>query len=158
MTWREASKIDWGTLLLFGGGLSLGGLMESTGVAKALGSGITGLTGAQSLWALTASAIVMGIFLSETTSNTAAANMLVPVVITLAKAENLSPVPPALGAVLGASYGFMLPVSTPPNAIVYGSGLVPIPKMVRAGFIFDIVGGVVIWVGLRLLCPLFGFA
>lgn len=157
MTWREATKIDWGTLLLFGGGLSLGGLMDSTGVAAALGKGITGSTGEPSLWMLTAVAIVMGIFLSETTSNTAAANMLVPVMIPLAISAGVSPVPPVLGAVLGASYGFMLPVSTPPNAIVYGSGLVPIPKMVRAGFLFDIIGAVVIFFGLRILCPLFGY-
>jgi sodium-dependent dicarboxylate transporter 2/3/5 len=63
-----------------------------------------------------------------------------------------------LGAVLGASYGFMLPVSTPPNAIVYGSGLVPIPRMVLAGALFDVIGGLVIFAGLRLLCPLLGYA
>jgi sodium-dependent dicarboxylate transporter 2/3/5 len=67
-------------------------------------------------------------------------------------------VPPALGAVLGASYGFMLPVSTPPNAIVYGSGLVPIPKMIRAGALFDVLGFFIIWGGLRVLCPLLGLA
>jgi sodium-dependent dicarboxylate transporter 2/3/5 len=158
MTWREATKIDWGTLLLFGGGLSLGGLMSSTGVAAALGSGVTGATGSPDLWVLTAAAIAMGIFLSETTSNTAAASMLVPVMIPIAVNAGMSPVPPVLGAILGASYGFMLPVSTPPNAIVYGSGLVPIPKMIRAGILFDIIGGVVIFCGLRLLCPMFGFA
>lgn len=64
--------------------------------------------------------------------------------------------PPALGAALGASFGFMLPVSTPPNAIVYGSGLVPLPEMVRSGIVLDIVGAGLIWVALRLLCPLFG--
>jgi solute carrier family 13 (sodium-dependent dicarboxylate transporter), member 2/3/5 len=157
MTWREAAKIDWGTLLLFGGGLSLGVLMKNTQVADALGRGMTSMIGAQSVWALTAVCIVLGIFLSETTSNTAAAAMIVPVVIPLAISAGVSPVPPVLGAVLGASYGFMLPVSTPPNAIVYGSGLVPIPKMVRAGFLFDIIGAIVIFFGLRVLCPLFGY-
>lgn len=157
MTWKEATKIDWGTLLLFGGGLSLGGLMDSTGVAAALGKGLISLTGEPSLWPMTAIAIVMGIFLSETTSNTAAANMLVPVMIPLAVNAGVSPVPPVLGAVLGASYGFMLPVSTPPNAIVFGSGLVPIPRMVRAGFLFDVIGGAVVFCGLRVLCPLFGY-
>lgn len=158
ITWTEAVKIDWGTILLFGGGLAIGTLMFDTGVADALGKNLTGFMGASSLWSLTAVAIALGIVLSETTSNTASANMVVPVAIALAKAADISPIPPALGAVLGASYGFMLPVSTPPNAIVYGSGLVPIPAMIRAGILFDIIGFALIWLGLRLLCPLLGLA
>lgn len=156
MTWAEAVKIDWGTLLLFGGGLTLGELMFKTGVADALGRFAVAQSGAQSVWALTAAMIVLGIFLSETTSNTAAAVMLAPIAIAMASKLGVSPLPPALGACLGASYGFMLPVSTPPNAIAYGSGLVPISKMVRAGVFFDVVGFFVIWAGLRILCPLLG--
>lgn len=156
LTWDEAVKIDWGTILLFGGGLSLGTLMFDTGVARALGEAITSRTGATSLWALTALAIAIGIFLSETTSNTASANMVIPVAIALAQSAGVSPLPPALGACLGASFGFMLPVSTPPNAIAYGSGLVPIPKMIRAGIFFDVLGFVIILGGLRVLCPLLG--
>jgi sodium-dependent dicarboxylate transporter 2/3/5 len=156
LTWPEAAKIDWGTILLFGGGLSLGTLMFDTGVARALGDAITARTGASSLWALTALATAIGIFLSETTSNTAAANMVIPVAIALAQAAGVSPLPPALGACLGASFGFMLPVSTPPNAIAYGSGLVPIPRMIRAGVVFDLIGFVIILAGLRVLCPLLG--
>jgi sodium-dependent dicarboxylate transporter 2/3/5 len=83
--------------------------------------------------------------------------MLIPAVIAMAQSADVNPVPPALGACLGASFGFMLPVSTPPNAIVYGSGLVPIPKMIRAGVLFDLCGFVVILIGLRVLCPLLGF-
>jgi sodium:sulfate symporter-like transmembrane protein len=67
-------------------------------------------------------------------------------------------VPPALGAALGASFGFMLPISTPPNAIVYGSGLVPLREMVRAGALLDLAGAAIIWLSLRLLCPLLGGA
>jgi sodium-dependent dicarboxylate transporter 2/3/5 len=156
MTWDEAAKIDWGTILLFGGGLSLGSLMFDTGVARALGEAITSKVGASSLWALTALSVAIGIFLSETTSNTAAANMVIPVAIALAQAAKVSPLPPALGACLGASFGFMLPVSTPPNAIAYGSGLVPIPRMIRAGLVFDVLGFVIIVAGLRVLCPLLG--
>lgn len=158
MTWNEAAKIDWGTILLFGGGLALGTLMFKTGVAETLGKGMTNLIGATSLWALTAVSIAIAIFLSETTSNTAAANMIIPVVIAISLGAGVNPVPPALGACLGASYGFMLPVSTPPNAIVYGSGLIGIPKMMRAGIIFDILGFLVILAGLRILCPLLGLA
>ncbi|MEX2315553.1 MAG: DASS family sodium-coupled anion symporter [Pirellulales bacterium] len=156
LDWSQAVRIDWGTILLFGGGLSLGTLMFETGVARALADGITGWTGANSLWSLTAAAIALGIIVSEATSNTAAANMIVPVAIALAQSAGVSPLPPALGACLGASYGFMLPVSTPPNTIVYGSGLVPITKMIRAGLIFDLVGFAIILAGLRVLCPLLG--
>ncbi len=156
MTWEEAAKIDWGTILLFGGGLSLGTLMFKTGVAEAMGRGITGLAGGGSIWVLTAVGIGMGIVVSEATSNTAAASMVIPVVIALAQAAQVNPVPPALGACFGASYGFMLPVSTPPNAIVYSSGLVPITKMMKAGILFDVLGFFIILASLRVLCPLLG--
>jgi sodium-dependent dicarboxylate transporter 2/3/5 len=158
LSWRQAVDIDWGTLLLFGGGLSLGNLMFSTGLADHVGQALLRLSGAESLWGVTFAAIFIAILASEATSNTAAANMVVPVVISLALAAGLNPVPPALGAILGCSWGFMLPVSTPPNAIVYGSGLVPITKMIRAGLLFDLAGGLLIWSGLRLLLPLAGMA
>jgi sodium-dependent dicarboxylate transporter 2/3/5 len=156
IAWRDAAAIDWGTILLFGGGLSLGGLMFSTGLAEALGGTLLRATGASDLWTITAAAIGLGILISETTSNTASANMVIPVVIAIAQAAGVSALPPALGACFGASYGFMLPVSTPPNAIVYGSGLVPITRMMRAGIFFDLAGAVIIWAGLRVLCPLMG--
>lgn len=156
MSWKEAVQIDWGTILLFGSGLSLGKLMFDTGVATALGHGIVSLTGAHSLWTLTAAAVAMGIVISETTSNTSATNMLVPVVIAIAQAADVNPVPPALGACFGANYGFMLPVSVPPNAIVYSSGLVPITKMMRAGILFDLLGFFLVLGCLRVLCPLRG--
>jgi sodium-dependent dicarboxylate transporter 2/3/5 len=156
LTWEEAVGIDWGTILLFGGGLALGTLMFETGVATAMGEALAGRLGASSLWGLTFASILVGIVLSETTSNTAAANMVIPVAIAIAEAAGVSPIAPALGACFGASYGFMLPVSTPPNAIVYGSGLVPIPRMIRAGLVFDVLGLFIIWIGLRVMCPLLG--
>jgi sodium-dependent dicarboxylate transporter 2/3/5 len=82
--------------------------------------------------------------------------MIIPVVIAIAQAAGVDPVPPALGATFGASCGFMLPVSAPPNAIVYGSGLVPITRMVRGGIACDLVGFFVILGSLRILCPLLG--
>ena len=157
ITWERAVKIDWGTILLFGGGLSLGKLMFSTGLAEVIGKGLTEVTGASSLWGITAIATFMAIVVSETTSNTASANMVIPIMIALANGAGVSPIPPALGACLGASFGFMLPVSTPPNAIVYGSGLVPILRMVRAGIVFDILGFLIIVGGLMVLCPLMGW-
>ncbi|HBR18169.1 MAG: anion transporter [Deltaproteobacteria bacterium RIFCSPLOWO2_12_FULL_43_16] len=157
MNWKRAVRIDWGTILLFGGGLSLGRLMFSTGLADVMGKGLTGITGASNLWGITAAGTFLAIIISETTSNTASANMVVPIIIALAKGADVSPIPPAIGACLGASFGFMLPVSTPPNAIVYGSGLVPILRMVRAGIVFDILGFLIIVGGLMLLCPLMGW-
>ncbi len=157
LEWERAAKIDWGTILLFGGGLSLGGLMFSTGLAGKIGGALTTLTGASTLWTITAIAIALGITLSETTSNTASANMAIPVMIALAIGAGVSPLPPALGACLGASFGFMLPVSTPPNAIVYASGLVPITSMVKKGIYFDIGGFFLILLWLRIVCPLMGW-
>lgn len=156
LTWPEAVKIDWGTILLFGGGLALGSLMFKTGVAEAIGTALTGYLGVNSLWGLTGLSIMLAVAISEAASNTASANMIIPVVIAIAQAAGVSPLPPALGACLGASFGFMLPVSTPPNAIVYGSGLVPLPKMMRAGILLDIAGFVIIWGGLYVLHQMLG--
>ena len=99
----------------------------------------------------------MAIVITEATSNTAAATMIVPVVIAIAQAAGVSPLPPVLGVRRSApASAFMLPVSTPPNAIVYGSGLVPITAMIRCGLLLDLVSFAIIVVGLRLLCPLLG--
>ncbi|MBI3998712.1 MAG: anion permease [Armatimonadetes bacterium] len=82
--------------------------------------------------------------------------MIIPTVIAVAAGIGVSPIPPGLGAALGASFGFMLPVSTPFNAIVYGSGMVPLGEMITSGIWLDLTGGVLIWLGLRIFCPLFG--
>lgn len=82
--------------------------------------------------------------------------LMLPIALAMAQSAGVSPIPPALGACLGASLGFVLPVSTPPNAIVYGTGLVPTISMLRAGLLFDLLGGVIIWITLRLLCPVIG--
>ena len=91
--------------------------------------------------------------MSELASNTASAGMVVPLAIAIAQSAGIDPFMPALGACLGASFGFMLPISTPPNAIVYASGLIPVIKMIRAGIIFDLLGIVLIWGMLRLVGP-----
>lgn len=158
INWKQAVKIDWGTLLLFGGGITLGNLMFETKLAEAIGKNLLQLSGATSMWGITFAAIFIAILVSEATSNTAAANMVIPVMISLSQAAGVNPVPPAIGATIGASWGFMLPVSTPPNAIVYGSGMIPITKMMRAGVCFDILGGLLLWLGLRILLPLVGLA
>lgn len=151
--WSEAVKIDWGIVLLYGGGFALGVLSFQTGLAEAMGRGILGfLPGASGTGLLIASTI-MATLVSEVTSNTASANMVVPVVISLATAAGADPLAPALGATMGASLGFMLPVSTPCNAIVYGSGYIPLPKMIRYGLLLDVAGIIVIVTAVKLLVP-----
>ncbi len=158
ISWTQATKIDWGTLLLFGGGITLGTMMFDTKLAEVIGTNLLKMSGATSVWGITFGAIYIAMLVSETSSNTASANMVIPVMIALAQAAGVNPLPPAIGATLGASWGFMLPVSTPPNAIVYGSGMVPITSMIRAGIFFDLLGGLVIWAGLYALLPLVGLA
>ncbi|HEY1403572.1 MAG TPA: DASS family sodium-coupled anion symporter [Pyrinomonadaceae bacterium] len=153
ITWDEAVKIDWGVVLLYGGGFALGVLSFQTGLAEAIGYGLTKhlpITGGLSL--LFASTLVATLT-SEATSNTASANMVVPVVIAISRAVGADPLEPALGATMGASLGFMLPVSTPCNAIVYGSGYIPLARMIRYGLLLDVVGVLVIVALVRLLVP-----
>ncbi len=154
ITWKEAVQIDWGVVLLYGGGFALGVLSFQTGLAEALGRGLTGLLPIEGSFGLLAASVIAAVVLSETTSNTASANMVVPVVIAIARAAGLDPFEPALGATMAASLGFMLPVSTPCNAIVYGSGLIPLGRMIRYGLVLDLAGIVVIVGLVRVLGPL----
>jgi sodium-dependent dicarboxylate transporter 2/3/5 len=153
ITWNEAVKIDWGVILLYGGGFALGVLSFQTGLAEAMGRSLTAVLPISGGFGLLIASVVVAVIISETTSNTASANMVVPVVIAIAKAQGADPLIPALGATFGASLGFMLPVSTPCNAIVYGSGYVPLMKMVRYGILLDIFGAIVIILMLSLLAP-----
>jgi sodium-dependent dicarboxylate transporter 2/3/5 len=153
LTWDEALKIDWGIVFLFGGGLAMGELAFSTGLAEAMGTGITSWLPSQTTLALTMLFTGTAIVLSEATSNTAAANMIVPIAIAVSLAAGVRPIEPALGATLGASMGFMMPVSTPPNAIVYSSGQVPLTAMMRYGVLLDVVGFFVIVGAVMLLAP-----
>jgi sodium-dependent dicarboxylate transporter 2/3/5 len=154
LTWDEALRIDWGIVLLYGGGLAMGELAFSTGLAEAMGRGITAWLPSHGTVALTLLFTATAVVLSEATSNTAAANMIVPVAIAVAQASGVRPIEPVLGATLGASMGFMMPVSTPPNAIVYSSGFVPITAMMRYGIMLDIAGFVVITSLVLLLGPI----
>jgi solute carrier family 13 (sodium-dependent dicarboxylate transporter), member 2/3/5 len=96
---------------------------------------------------------------SETTSNTASAAIVVPIAIAIAASADVDPtIPPALAAIFGANYGFMLPVSTPPNAIVYSSGMLPITRMIKAAAVFDIIGIVLCVIGVVAMANLVGLA
>ena len=142
LTWKEAMDgIEWGTLILFGGGLAMGGMMYKTGLSQWVGDKIVGMLGGEpSEFALVAIFCVMALLLSELTSHTAATNMIGPLGITAAVAAGFSPVHVAVGIALSSSLGFMLPVSTPPNAIVYASGYIPITKMIKTGVYIDFIG------------------
>ncbi len=142
LSWNDAVKgVEWGTLLLFGGGLAMGGMMYSTGLSDWIGEQIIAMLGGNpSEWVLIAVFCVLALLLSELTSHTAATNMIGPLAIGAALSAGFSPIPVAVGIALSASLGFMLPVSTPPNAIVYASGYIPITKMIKTGAIIDVIG------------------
>lgn len=144
MTWSEAARIDWGTILLFGAGIILGSQLSATGLAETIGKSSAAAFGIDSVVPITIFAVLLAIVISETTSNTASATVVVPIVISLAVGAGVDPFVPGLAATFAASFGFMLPVSTPLNAVVYGSGLVPITKMVRSGVTFDVAGAILI--------------
>jgi sodium-dependent dicarboxylate transporter 2/3/5 len=151
LSWPEASRIDWGIVLLFGGGLAMGRMSDTTGLSAAIGQGIAGRFPDAGTVGLTMVFTAVAIVMSEAASNTAAANIIVPTAIAVSKAAGIDPLEPALGATLGASLGFMMPISTPPNAIVYSSGYIPLGDMVRNGILLDIVGYFVVIAGVLAL-------
>ncbi|MDQ5978138.1 MAG: solute carrier family 13 (sodium-dependent dicarboxylate transporter), er 2/3/5 [Verrucomicrobiota bacterium] len=157
LEWHEAVKIDWGTILLFAGGLSLGAQLFQTGLAKALGDGVGVLLGQPGLWTLVAVAIVLSILLSEAASNTASAAIMAPMMIAVAVAAGLNPIPVALATTLACSFGFLLPVSTGPNAQAYATQQVRLTSMMRKGVWLDLIGAVTIWLVVRFLAPLYGW-
>lgn len=156
LTWSDAVQIDWGVILLFGAGTVIGSLSSETGLADTLGSGLAEILGVSSLVTVTILAALAGLIISETTSNTASAGIVVPIVVPIAIAVGVNPLIPGLVATAAAGYGFMLPVSTPPNAIVYGSGMVPMTKMLRSGFVFDLLGVAVLVLGVLVMAPIVG--
>jgi sodium-dependent dicarboxylate transporter 2/3/5 len=158
LRWRDAAEIDWGTILLFGTGIIFGSLLADTGLAETLGNAVSTGLGLSSVVTITIFAVLLAIVVSETTSNTASAAVVVPIIIPVAVAAGVNPFVPALAATFAASFGFMLPVSTPQNAVVYGSGAVPITKMIRSGASFDVLGAVLIIVFIPLMVALLGLS
>lgn len=153
---KEAMQIDWGTLLLFGGGLSLGFQIFKTGLAEAIGKFFISPGTSANLSLITLLAIILSVLLTEVTSNTASANMIIPIIIAISKAASINPLPPVIGSAMACSFAFMLPVATPPNAIIYGSRMVPLTKMIKYGFWLEITGIVIIWIVIRAIAPFLG--
>ena len=139
LTWEQANKLPWGLLVLFGGGLSLAASIGSSGLGGWIGQGLTILENVPSIILILAVATMI-IFLTEITSNVATTSTFLPVVGAVAVALGIAPISLTIPVVLAASCAFMLPVATPPNAIVFGSGKLTIPDMIRAGFALNIIG------------------
>lgn len=140
MDWATASKLPWGILLLFGGGFAIADASRITGLAEWSGVWLAQSTQGWPIWVLIGLICLLVTFLSEFTSNVATANALLPIAAGLAIAMEVDPRLLMLPATLAASNGFMLPIGTPPNAIVFGTGRIRIGQMVKYGFLLDILG------------------
>lgn len=150
--WEEAKRVPWDVLILFGGGLSLAAAISSTGLAEWIGRGLAGL-GTMPLIGLIGIITLVIIFLSEFTSNTATAAAFLPVVGSVAIGLGMDPILLTAPAALAANSGFMMPVGTPPNAIVFATGRVTIVQMMRAGFYLNIIFAILIAVLAIVLVP-----
>ena len=158
LPWTEATKIEWGIVMLYAGGIALGEQMFETGLAASMSRALLDVSGVTTVWGLTAVLLVFSCVFSEGCSNVACVNMVLPLGIAAAIELGVSPIPPALAVGLGSSAGFMLPIASAPNAIVYGTGRVAVSAMVREGAALDAIAIIVIFVVLRTLCPLLGWA
>jgi sodium-dependent dicarboxylate transporter 2/3/5 len=138
MNWAWAEKLPWGVLVLFGGGLSLAAAVTATGLAVWIGEALSGVAD-WPVWLILVLVVAVIVFLTELTSNVATATAFLPVLAALALAIGQNPLLLAVPATIAASCAFMLPVATPPNAIVFGSGLVTLPQMARAGFWLNVL-------------------
>ncbi|RAL22711.1 SLC13 family permease [Thermoflavimicrobium daqui] len=152
MDWDTAKKLPWGILLLFGGGLAIAGGFKDSGLTKWIGEQLTGLQGVSFILVLTL-VVTLVIFLTEITSNTATATMMFPIMAAFASAIAVHPYGLMVGAGLAASCAFMLPVATPPNAVVFGSGYVRIGTMAKAGFWLNIISIIVIVLAIYFIMP-----
>jgi sodium-dependent dicarboxylate transporter 2/3/5 len=156
LVWEQAVKIPWGILLLFGGGLSLAAAVRSSGLDQFLGGAIGGLAGAPTVLLVSVVALIV-ILLTEMTSNAATTATFLPIVAAAAAGLGLDPLVLVLPTALAASCAFMMPVATPPNAIVFAAGEMTIPQMCRAGIWINLLALVVIVVWVQVLGgPLFG--
>lgn len=143
MTWHDASRLPWGVLILFGGGLSLAAAVSSSGLALWLGEGLAPLN-AFGTAVLVVAAVTLVIFLTELTSNLATTATLLPVVGAIALQAGVPPIVLTVPITIAASCAFMLPVATPPNAIVFATGAISIPQMVKAGIMLNLFGIVMV--------------
>lgn len=143
MDWETANKLPWGLLILFGGGLSLANAIGENGIGEYLASALSVFSEFPTL-VLVVAVVTLVIFLTELTSNTATTAVLIPILAAMSVSLGLSPLHLAVPAAIAASCAFMLPVATPPNAVVFGSGRVAIAEMTRAGIYLNLIGIVLV--------------
>lgn len=144
LDWNDSKFIDWGTLLLFGGGIALSEAMFKTGLAEWIAKSSIGLIGNPNTFLLVIIIVLLIDFLTEVTSNTAVTSMMVPILLSISIGLGVDGKLLALAATFASSMAFMLPVATPPNAIVYGSGYIKITDMIKAGLFLDLLAWVII--------------
>lgn len=154
LRWQYAEQLPWGVIILFGGGLSLAAAVSQTGLAAWLGASLHTI-GTWPLLVIIVVTATLIIFLTELTSNVATTVTFLPVVGAVAIQAGYDPIALAVPVTLAASCAFMLPVATPPNAIVFGSGMLTIPRMARAGMALNIIGIVLVSVVAYKLAPIF---
>lgn len=138
MQWDDVARLPWGVLILFGGGLALAAQVSGSGLAVWLGESLLPVAGLGTL-VLVAAAAGLVVFLTELTSNLATAATFLPVVAAIAAQSGIEPLVLCVPVTLAASCAFMLPVATPPNAIVFSSGALTIPQMIRAGILMNLI-------------------
>ncbi|MCB9080288.1 MAG: DASS family sodium-coupled anion symporter [Lewinellaceae bacterium] len=157
ITWEEAVKLPWGILLLFGGGLALAEGFKTSGLAEWIGGQMALLNGVPMLILLLVVIAAVN-FLTEITSNLATTAMILPILAPLALVVGVHPFSLMVGATIAASCAFMLPVATPPNAVVFGSGYLTIPDMARTGFWLNVISIILLTIAVFFLLPyLWGF-
>ncbi len=153
MDWRTAVTIPWGVLILIGGGLALANAYTATGLDERIAGQLGFLSGLPFILVILVMVAFM-VLISEIMSNTASTALMLPIAASLATSLNIDPILLMVPATIAASYGFMMPVGTPPNAIVYSSGYVTVPKMIRAGLPLDLIGIIMVTGLTTLLVPL----
>ncbi len=152
MTWEDVTRLPWGVLILFGGGLSLAAAVSGSGLALWLGEQLAPLN-AWGTAVLVVASVALVIFLTELTSNLATTATLLPVMGAIAIQAGVPPIMLTVPITIAASCAFMLPVATPPNAIVFSTGAISIPQMVRAGILLNIIGIIIVSLAALYLAP-----
>jgi sodium-dependent dicarboxylate transporter 2/3/5 len=153
LNWDEAVKIPWGIILLFGGGMAIANGFELTGLASYIGFKMIVFKGLP-LFLIIVLIIISVNFLTEITSNLATTAMLLPVLAPLAASIEIDPFILLIACTTAASCAFMLPVATPPNAVVFGSGYLKIPDMVKAGFWMNMISILILSIAVYFLLPI----
>ena len=143
LTWENAVKIPWGVMILFGGGIAIAKAFVESGLSEVLGESLSGIAGLPVIVMIGLVCLAVT-FLTEVTSNTATATLLLPILATTALKAEIDPRLIMVPAAISASFAFMLPVATPPNAIVFGKGTITIRQMIREGFVLNLLGVVVV--------------